>query len=65
MKLSKKQELGVKAALEILSDVAKWDYSEEEERLDLAVDTLYEMLESSRKQKAKQRHKEIITKGER
>lgn len=53
MRLSKKHEQGLEAAFGILSDVAKWGYGEESERLNLACDTLYELLESSRNQKAK------------
>ena len=65
MRLSKKQEQGLEAACAILSDVAGWDYEEERERLDLAYETLSDMLESSRKQKAKEREKRAVERRKR
>ncbi len=53
MRLNKKQEAGIEAACDILSDIAKWGYGEEQERLDLAIDTLLNILESNHNQRSK------------
>ncbi len=64
MRLSMKHEQGLEAACDILSDVAKWGYDAESERLNLAYDTLSELLDSSREQRAKERQKRAFERRE-
>ncbi len=64
MRLSQKHEQGLQVAYDLLSDIeSAFPLEEERERIDLACDALHEILEKSRKQKARERSKRVLKKG--